>query len=196
MPAASSLRVGILAIQGAFREHERILSALGAEVSRVRLAPDLDRLDALVLPGGESTTLQIVLERVGLWEPLRQTVAGGMPTLATCAGMIVLAARITDGTSAQHGMGALDIQVRRNGYGRQLASFEAGLEIPWLSGARFPGVFIRAPVIEDSGSTQVLATLGEHPVAVRQDHVLALTFHPELSADDRLHRAFLTLAAR
>jgi 5'-phosphate synthase pdxT subunit len=185
--------VGVLGMQGAYREHVRALEAAGARTRLVRTREDLLDLDGLVIPGGESTTMQILLERMGLLEALRDAVLGGLPSLGTCAGMILLASRITDGRSGQRGFGALDIAVRRNGYGRQVDSFEAGLEVAGLDGGPFPGVFIRSPVVEDAGSAEVLARHDGHPVAVRQGSVMALSFHPELSSDLRLHREFLRL---
>lgn len=182
--------VGVLALQGAFREHVRTLEAAGARTRLVRLPADLDGLDGLVIPGGESTTMQILLERMGLWEPVRQRLQSGLPALATCAGMILLARRITDGRSDQRGFGLLDIAVRRNGYGRQVDSFEAPVEVAGLEG-EFPGVFIRAPRVEDPGGAEVVARLGGQPVGVRQGRVTALAFHPELSGDQRLHRQFV-----
>ena len=139
--------------------------------------------------------MTMLMDRMGLLEAVREALATGLPTLGTCAGMIVLADRISDGLPEQRGLGALDIVVRRNGYGRQLDSFEAELEVSGLEGGSFPGVFIRAPVVEDAGSTEVLASHEGRPVAVRQGSVMALAFHPELSGDLRLHREFLRLAA-
>jgi 5'-phosphate synthase pdxT subunit len=180
-------------MQGAYREHLRALEALGARTRLVRTREDLLELDGLVIPGGESTTMQILLERMGLLEALREAVLGGLPSLGTCAGMILLASRITDGRAGQRGFGALDITVRRNGYGRQVDSFEAELKIAGLEGGPFPGVFIRSPVVEDAGSAEVLARHDGHPVVVRQGSVMALSFHPELSSDLRLHGEFLRL---
>ena len=185
--------IGVLALQGAFREHLRALDACGARTRPVRLPADLEGLDGLVIPGGESTTMSMLMERMGLLEAVREAVGRGLPTLGTCAGMIVLADRITDGLPEQEGLHALDIAVRRNGYGRQLDSFEAPLDVSGLPGGSFPGVFIRAPVVEDPGSAQVLASHEGRPVAVRQGRVMALAFHPELSGDLRLHREFLRL---
>jgi pyridoxal 5'-phosphate synthase pdxT subunit len=187
--------IGVLALQGAFREHVRALEAAGAQTRLVRLKEDLTGLDGLVIPGGESTTMTMLMERMGLLEAVRQAVSSGLPTLGTCAGMILLADRIEDGLPHQEGLHALDIAVRRNGYGRQLESFEAELEVSGLEGGSFPGVFIRAPVVDDAGSTEVLASHEGRPVAVRQGSVMALAFHPELSGDLRLHREFLRLAA-
>ena len=185
--------IGVLALQGAFREHLKALEACGARTRVVRLPADLEGLDGLVIPGGESTTMTMLMERMGLLRTVREAVDRGLPTLGTCAGMIVLADRITDGLAEQEGLHALDIAVRRNGYGRQLDSFEALLHVSGLEGGSFPGVFIRAPVVEDPGSTEVLASHDGRPVALRQGRVLALAFHPELSGDLRLHREFLRL---
>jgi pyridoxal 5'-phosphate synthase pdxT subunit len=159
------------------------------------MAGDLDGLDGLVLPGGESTTMTMLMERVGLLEPLRHAIEQGLPVLATCAGMIVLARNISDAMAGQKGMGLLDISVRRNGYGRQVDSFEAYLDIEGLGGRQFPGVFIRAPLVESTGDVEVIARYDGHPVAVKQGRILALCFHPELSTDRRLHREFVRMAA-
>lgn len=183
-----------MALQGAFSEHARALESAGARTRLVRLPEDLDGLDGLVIPGGESTTMQILLERMGLFEPVARAIGSGLPALGTCAGMILLAAEIADGVAGQRGLGALDMRVRRNAYGRQLESFEAPLQLRGVDGPDFPGVFIRAPVIEDPGRTQVLATLDGKPVGVRQGDVLALAFHPELSGDLRLHEEFVRVA--
>jgi pyridoxal 5'-phosphate synthase pdxT subunit len=185
--------IGVLALQGAFREHVRALEACGARTRLVRLAADLDDIDGLVIPGGESTTMTMLMERMGLVEAVTDAVRGGLPTLGTCAGMIVLARRVTDGRADQVPLGAVDIGVRRNGYGRQVDSFEADLLVSGLEGGPFPGVFIRAPVVEEVGRAQVLAEHDGHPVAVREGRVMALAFHPELSGDLRLHREFLRL---
>jgi len=185
--------VGVLAMQGAYREHLRALEAVGARTRLVRTREDLQDLDGLVIPGGESTTMQILLERMGLLDSVRQAVLGGLPSLGTCAGMILLSRLITDGRAGQQGFGALDIAVRRNGYGRQVDSFEAELNVAGVEGGPFPGVFIRAPMVEDAGSAEVLARHDGHPVAVRQGNVMALAFHPELSSDLRLHKEFLKL---
>ena len=180
-------------MQGAFAEHIRALEACGARTRAVRSAEDLEGLDGIVLPGGESTTMTMLMERVGLLGPLHAAIAGGLPTLATCAGMIVLARDVSDGMPEQHGLGLLDIAVRRNGYGRQVDSFEAELEVAGLEGGPFPGVFIRAPLVEEVGAAEVLAEHAGHAVAVRQGRVMALAFHPELSGDLRFHREFLRL---
>jgi 5'-phosphate synthase pdxT subunit len=182
-------------MQGAFAEHMHALEACGAKTRAVRSAEDLEGLDGIVLPGGESTTMTMLLERVGLWGPLRAAIAGGLPTLATCAGMIVLAREVSDGMADQHGLGLLDIAVRRNGYGRQVDSFEADLEIAGLGTKTFPGVFIRSPLVESTGAVEVIATHEGRAVAVRQGRIVALCFHPELTSDRRLHRDFVRMAA-
>jgi len=188
MPKTYKPLIGVLAMQGAFAEHVRALEAAGARTRLVRTREDLDGLDGIVLPGGESTTMTMLME------PLRDAIRGGLATLATCAGMIVLAKDITDGMAEQHGLGLLDIGVRRNGYGRQVDSFEAPLHIEGLNGKIFPGVFIRAPLVERTGDVDVIAAHNGRPVAVRHDRILALGFHPELSGDLRLHREFVRLA--
>ena len=182
-------------MQGDFAEHIRSLEAAGARTRLVKTREDLDGLDGIVLPGGESTTMTMLMERVGLVEPLRDAIVGGLATLATCAGMIVLARDVTNGMPEQRGFGLLDIAVRRNGYGRQVDSFEAPLRIEGLNGKTFPGVFIRAPLVERTGDVQVIASYEGHPVALKQGRILALGFHPELSGDLRLHREFVRLAA-
>jgi pyridoxal 5'-phosphate synthase pdxT subunit len=185
--------IGVMALQGDFREHVRALEKAGARSRLVRLGEDLEGLDGLVIPGGESTTMTMLMDRMGLLGAVREALSAGLPALGTCAGMIVLADRITDGLPGQRGLGALDISVRRNGYGAQLDSFEAELDVAGLEGDSFPAVFIRAPVVEDPGSAEVMATLEGRPVALRQGRVMALAFHPELSGDVRLHREFLKL---
>src|SRR5262245_36205262 len=154
-------------MQGAFAEHVKALERAGARTRLVRTRDDLDGLDGIVLPGGESTTMTMLMERVSLLEPLRKAIESGMATLATCAGMIVLARDITDGMADQKGLGLLDIAVRRNGYGRQVESFEAPLHIEGMNGKTFPGVFIRAPLVEQTGDVDVIASHDGHPVALR-----------------------------
>jgi 5'-phosphate synthase pdxT subunit len=187
------VKVGVLALQGAFREHAEVLDALGAHVVEVRVPAHLGGIDALFLPGGESTTITKLLDSSGLAEPLRARIADGLSVFGTCAGLILLARQV----EAEHGepypgtLDALDCVVRRNAYGRQRESFEASLMIDGVEGA-FPGVFIRSPVVTSVGATvDVLAAHGDHPVLVRQGRVWAATFHPELSGDLRLHQRFL-----
>jgi pyridoxal 5'-phosphate synthase pdxT subunit len=171
------------------------LEATGAKTRIVRSVADLAGLDGIVLPGGESTTMTMLMERVGLLVPLRGAIDAGLPTLATCAGMIVLAREVTDGMPDQTGLGLLDIAVRRNGYGRQVDSFEADIDVAGLEGKPFHAVFIRSPLVESTGNVEVIATHEGHPVAVRQGNILALCFHPELTKDLRLHRQFLKTAS-
>ena len=172
--------VGVLAIQGGFEAHIRVLEPLGARTREVRTAAELEGLDALVIPGGESTTMSLGIEREGLAEPLRELVRQGTPTLGTCAGLIVL--------DRDH-LGLLDVTSRRNAFGRQVRSFEAELELAGVGEGQLRAVFIRAPWVEETGpGVEVLAELEGHPVAVSQDNMLAVAFHPELSGDDRFHR--------
>lgn len=187
--------IGVLAMQGAFDEHMAALEKAGARTRLVRNREDLEGLDGIVLPGGESTTMTMLLERTGLLEPLRNAITAGLATFATCAGMIMLARDVSDGMADQKGLGLLDIGVRRNGYGRQVDSFEAALDVDGLGGKRFPGVFIRAPLIESTGTANVIAKHAGRAVAVRQGRIVALCFHPELTTDLRLHREFVRMAA-
>jgi 5'-phosphate synthase pdxT subunit len=185
-------RIGVLALQGAFAAHARTLSELGALPIEVRTPADLDKVVALVMPGGESTTMSFLLESSGLFDVIAERLAEAMPVFGTCAGMILLAADVLDGRLDQRRFGAIDITVRRNGYGRQVDSFEADLAVAGLEAAPFHGVFIRAPLVEATGpAVSVLATYDGHPVLVRQDSVLAASFHPELANDRRLHDLFL-----
>jgi 5'-phosphate synthase pdxT subunit len=182
-------------MQGAFAEHIHALEASGARTRVVRSAGDLAGLDGIVLPGGESTTMTMLMERGGLFGPLRGAIGGGLPTLATCAGMILLAREVADGMPEQRSLGLLDVAIRRNGYGRQVDSFEADIEIAGLGAKSFPAVFIRSPLVESVGAVDVIATHDGHAVAVRQGHILALCFHPELTKDLRVHREFVRMAA-
>jgi 5'-phosphate synthase pdxT subunit len=191
-------RVGVLALQGAVREHLAMLSGLGIEGVEVRSSADLARVHGLVLPGGESTTIGRLLRVFDLLDPLRDAVAGGLPVFGSCAGMILLAQDVLDGRPDQPLLGGLDIVVRRNAFGRQVASFEVDLPIEGLT-EPLHAVFIRAPWVEKVGDgVEVLARVDDRVVAVRQGSLLATSFHPELSGDDRLHRLFvdLVLAAR
>lgn len=188
--------VGVLALQGAFREHSRVLARLGAQVRELRQASDLPGIDALVIPGGESTTIGKLLVELDMMDTLKQRLEGGMPAFGTCAGLILLCKNIE--YSAQPRLGVIDAQVRRNAFGRQVDSFEAPLSITGLDPEPFNGVFIRAPVILDIGPgvqslAHVLQDGIERPVAIRQGNVLAASFHPELTEDDRMHRAFLKM---
>jgi 5'-phosphate synthase pdxT subunit len=175
--------IGVLALQGDFEAHAKLLRELGAEPREVRTPAGLDGLDGLVIPGGESTVMTLGIEREGLAEPLRRLAGAGIPVLGTCAGLIML--------DRDH-LGLMDIVARRNAFGRQVRSFEAELDVAGLEGGPLRAVFIRAPWIEEHGEeVEVLASLDGHPVAVRQGHLMAVAFHPELSGDRRLHERFL-----
>lgn len=179
------MRIGVLAIQGGFAAHVEILRGLGAEAGEVRVPADLEGLDGLVIPGGESTTIVKGVEAAGLAEPIRAHHAAGGPVFGTCAGMIVC--------DAEH-LGLLDATARRNAFGRQLASFETDLEVEGIGAEPLRAVFIRAPWIERHGpAVEVLASYEGHPVAVREDGVLACAFHPELTDDSRLHALFMAM---
>lgn len=188
-------RVGVLALQGAFREHIATLQQLGVDAFPMRTESELMAADAVVLPGGESTTIDKLLRKFNLQQPLRQRLLDGMPAMATCAGLILLAHEVLDGLPDQESLDILPISVRRNGYGRQPDSFQADLAFDGLDGP-FPGVFIRAPLIESvDPSLEVLAEHDGRVVAVSNGQVLGLTFHPELSGDARLHGYFLEQAS-
>ncbi len=189
-------RVGVLAVQGAVREHVTAIRDVGGEPVEVRLPRDLVDLDALILPGGESTTMRRMIDAYGLREPILSLARGGAPMLGTCAGMILLAERVADGDPPYFGL--LDIEVQRNGYGRQLDSFEADLDVPVLGDEPLHGVFIRAPVVSHVGAAaEVLARDPDGaPVAVRQGRVLATAFHPELTGDRRMHRLLVEMIGR
>lgn len=189
------MRTGVLALQGAFVEHEQALSGLGVEPVRVRLPRHLDGLDGLILPGGESTAIGRLIQRWGLTEPIHAFARSGRPLWGTCAGTVLMAKEVSDGLSDQPRLGLMDMRVRRNAYGRQVDSFEADLPVPLLGQEPFRAVFIRAPTIQDVGAgVAILACLeGGTPVAVQQGAMLATTFHPELVPDDRFHRYFAGL---
>jgi pyridoxal 5'-phosphate synthase pdxT subunit len=192
------MRVGVLALQGDVREHRAALAELGCRTAGVRTEADLDGLDAIVLPGGESTAISHLLVTSGLERPLRERLEAGLPAFGTCAGLVLLATTITDGRSDQRGFGLLDVAVRRNGYGRQVDSFESTCVVEGVG--EVPTVFIRAPRITSVGeSVEVLATIdvgdGEHPVLVRHGQLLGASFHPELTDDRRVHQLFVELAA-
>ena len=183
--------VGVLALQGAFAAHQDRLVALGVEAPAVRTADQLGGLDALVIPGGESTTMSHLLRTNDLFDPIARTIEAGLPVLGTCAGMIMCAADVRDGRSDQQSFGAIDITVRRNGYGRQLASFEADLDVEGLD-VPFHAVFIRAPIVERVGpGVEILARHDDVPVLVRQQSCTVTSFHPELTPDERLHEMFV-----
>ena len=188
------MKIGLLALQGAIGPHRAALEGLGAATIDVRTPDQLADVDALVVPGGESTTMSKLLDTSGLAAPLRERLAGGMAAFGTCAGMIVLAREVLDGRADQRCYDAIDVAVRRNAFGRQVDSFEADLDVAGLD-APFHAVFIRAPFVERVGpEVEVLATVGDHPVLCRQGSVLVSAFHPELTPDLRLHEQFLALA--
>jgi 5'-phosphate synthase pdxT subunit len=177
--------VGVLALQGDFEAHARVLRELGAHPREVRVAEDLEGVDALIVPGGESTVMTLGIDREGLAEPLRELVAAGTPVLGTCAGLILL--------DREH-LDAMDIRARRNAFGRQVRSFEADLDIAGVDGGPVRAVFIRAPWIEEHGDdVEILAAVDGHPVAARQGNLVVLAFHPELGDDPRLHRLLLDM---
>lgn len=177
--------VGILALQGDFEAHAKVVRSLGAEAREVRTPAGLEGLDALIIPGGESTVMTLGIEREGLAEPLRALVRAGTPVLGTCAGMIML--------DRDH-LGLLDVVTRRNAFGRQVRSFEADIDIDGVSGGPVHAVFIRAPWVAEHGpDVRVLGRVDEHPVAIRQGNMLAVSFHPELSNDGRLHELLLAM---
>lgn len=210
------MKIGVLALQGDVAEHRRALSDLGVDSRPIRRSPDLPGLDGIVLPGGESTTMSMLLASSGLLEPLGKEIAAGLPVFGTCAGMILLGRTVTGGRGDQICFGAIDLSVRRNGYGRQVASFECDLDVPALGAEPFHAVFIRAPLVESTGAeVEILAVNGTSgdasddggsgvtvtgliddpastPVLCRQGPVLVAAFHPELTADRRVHGLFVS----
>ena len=187
------MQVGVLALQGAFAAHSDCLTSIGVQSIEVRNPEQLSSVDALLMPGGESSTMSQLLESSGLFDPIAARIADGMPVFGTCAGMILLASEILDGRSDQRNFSAIDISVRRNAFGRQVDSFEATVN---SSVGDFHGVFIRAPRIERVGeNVEVLGSINDEPVLVRQGNVLAASFHPELSNDARLHEYFVSITA-
>ena len=188
-----NMQVGVLALQGAFAAHSDCLTSIGVQSIEVRTPEQLSSVDALLMPGGESSTMSQLLESSGLFEPIAARIADGMPVFGTCAGMILLASEILDGRSDQRNFSAIDISVRRNAFGRQVDSFEATIK---SSVGDFQGVFIRAPRIERVGDqVEILGSINDEPVLVRQGNVLAASFHPELSNDARLHEYFVSITA-
>jgi 5'-phosphate synthase pdxT subunit len=187
------MQVGVLALQGAFAAHSECLTSIGVQSVEVRTPEQLNSVDALLMPGGESSTMSQLLESSGLFVPISTRIADGMPVFGTCAGMILLASEILDGRSDQRSFSAIDISVRRNAFGRQVDSFESTINSPV---GDFHGVFIRAPRIERVGKeVEVLGSINNEPVLVRQGNVLAASFHPELSNDARLHEYFVSITA-
>ena len=189
------MKVGVLALQGAFKLHVEALERLGVEALEVRSVEDFNSSEALIIPGGESTTMSFLLESSGIFESLQERSIAGMPILGTCAGMILLSSKIADGRSDQKPLNLIDIEVRRNGYGRQINSFESDLFIEGFESS-FRGVFIRAPLVEDvSEKVEVIAELNGRPVMCRQDSTIVTSFHPELADDDRIHAEFLEMVS-
>jgi 5'-phosphate synthase pdxT subunit len=195
MPGGREVTIGVLAVQGAFREHMATLAAIGVDAVEVRLPEDLRGVHGLILPGGESTTMRHLIRRWGLAEPIMDLARSGAPMLGTCAGMIILSTAIVGGEEPV--LPLLDVTVERNAFGRQLDSFETDLEVPVLGERPVHAVFIRAPIIDDAGpDVDVLARLDDgRIVAVRQGNVLATAFHPELAGETRFHRLLATMAA-
>jgi 5'-phosphate synthase pdxT subunit len=191
------MKVGVLALQGDVREHISALLACGVEAVAVRRAEEIEAVDALVLPGGESTTIAQLAEVFGIFELIRNKIKNGMPVYGSCAGMILLADQILDSKEGQKSFGGLDITVRRNAFGRQVDSFESDISFNDGSEQLIRAVFIRAPWVEKvSDSVEVLASVDTHPVAVRSKTALATSFHPELTGDHRIHRYFIEQVAR
>jgi 5'-phosphate synthase pdxT subunit len=188
-------RVGVLALQGDVREHVRVLTDLGADVTTVRRPAELAAVDGLVLPGGESSVIDKLARSFGMREPVRDAIAAGMPVYGTCAGLILLADRITDGIQGQQTFGGLDVTVRRNAFGSQVDSFEVDLDVAALGEPPVHAVFIRAPLVEEAGDgVERLATLDDgRVVAVRQGSLLGTSFHPEVTGEQRFHALFLDM---
>lgn len=190
------MKIGVLALQGAFREHIEAFSKLGCESVEVRLPRDLEGIEAVAMPGGESTTVSKLLVTSDLWEPLAKKLRAGLPALGTCAGMILLASEVEGPGSGQRSFGVIDIAVRRNAFGGQVHSFERDLEIEGIDGGLFRAIFIRAPSIVRAGSgVELIATAGGRGVAARSGKVLVTAFHPELGGDLRVHEHFLRIAS-
>ena len=191
---SDALTIGVLAVQGDVREHVRVLTELGAEAYGIRRPNELAHLDGLVIPGGESTTMDKLVRAFDLYDPLRALIADGLPVYGSCAGMIMLADRIAEPRPGQQTLGGLDVTVRRNAFGRQVDSFEEDLDFVGLDDGPVRAVFIRAPWVDQAGDgVEVLARAAGRIVAVRQGPLLATSFHPEVGGDDRVHRLFLDL---
>ena len=189
------MKVGVLALHGAFKLHVQALERLGVEAIEVRTLENFEASQALIIPGGESTTMSFLLESSGIFEALQERSNNGMPILGTCAGMILLSSKITDGRNDQKPLKLIDIEVRRNGYGRQIDSFESDLMVEGFENF-FKGVFIRAPLVESVGeNVDVLAELNGQPIMCRQESTIVTSFHPELADDDRIHAEFLEMVS-
>ena len=191
---ATPVNIGVLAVQGDVREHLRVLESLGARATGVRRPRELDDVEALVIPGGESTTMDKLVRAFDLYDPLRALIAEGLPVYGSCAGMIMLADRIAEPRPGQQTLGGLDVTVRRNAFGRQVDSFEEDLDFAGVDGGPVRAVFIRAPWVEEAGDgVQVLARAAGRIVAVRQGPLLATSFHPEVTGDTRVHELFVDI---
>ena len=188
----SSVKVGVLALQGDVREHVRALGECGASAMAVKTAVEIQSCDALIIPGGESTTISKLARAFGLFDLIAFRIQEGMPVYGSCAGMILLANEVLDAIEGQESFGGLEVTVRRNAFGRQVDSFEADIAITGITEPEFRAIFIRAPWVERVGpNVEVLAEVSGHPVAVRQGSILATSFHPELTGDNRVHRFFV-----
>lgn len=192
--AGNGQKVGVLALQGDFREHLAVLRGLGADAVPVRRPAELDEIGGLVIPGGESSVMDKLSRTFGLAEPLRDAIAGGLPVYGTCAGLIMLADRILDGIAGQQSLGGLDVSVRRNAFGSQVDSFETDLDIPAVGEEPMHAVFIRAPIVEEVGpaATALARVADGRVVAVEQGNLIGTSFHPEITGDTRFHEYFLS----
>lgn len=187
-----SATIGVLSFQGDFERHAAMLKKLGAKVRLVRSTDDLNFVQGIIIPGGESTTIGKLLKSFGVYEPLKKRIESGTPVFGTCAGMILLANPVS--AKNEHRLGVLDFDVERNAYGRQIESFETDIEVPAVNGSPFRGVFIRAPIVRHCGNgIEVLARFEENPVLIKKDKILAASFHPELTDDTRIHEYFLSM---
>ena len=186
------MNIGVLALQGDFREHIAALAECGVDAKAVKTAEEISKVTGLVIPGGESTTLSKLAKAFDLFDLIQKRIADGLPTYGSCAGMIMVAKKIHDPASGQETFGGIDMEVERNAFGRQVDSFEEDLEIKGIPGGKFRAVFIRAPWVNKIGEkVEILAEIDDHPVAVRENKVLATSFHPELTRDFRIHRYFI-----
>jgi 5'-phosphate synthase pdxT subunit len=191
------VKVGVLALQGDVREHILALNECGADALAVKTESEIKIVDALIIPGGESTTISKLARSFGLFDLIAGRIKSGMPTYGSCAGLILLANKIEDAIVGQETFGGLDVVARRNAFGRQVDSFEMDLEVKGLSAPKFRAIFIRAPWIESVGNqVEVLAQVSGHAVAVRSGHIFATSFHPELTGDNRIHRYFLDVVCK
>lgn len=191
------MKVGVLALQGDVREHILALNECGASAQAVKTHEEISAIDALIIPGGESTTISKLSRSFNLFDLISNRISNGMPTYGSCAGLILLANKVEDAIVGQESFGGLDVVARRNAFGSQIDSFEMDLEIKGISSPKFRAIFIRAPWIESVGPhVEILAQVDGHPVAVRDGHILATSFHPELTGDNRIHRYFLDVVCK